>query len=133
LVGTVLSTIYAAGSLACMPGFQAPLFSVWLERFRPTWYTAVPAMHWAVLARAAQLRRPIFHTSLRLIRSCSAALPPHVMAELETVFGVPVVEAYGMTEASHQIACAPSPPRERKPGSVGVAAGTRVAIRGDDG
>jgi oxalate---CoA ligase len=133
LVGALLSTIYAGGSLACMPGFQAPAFFDWLERFRPTWYTAVPAIHQAVLARAAQLRRPISHTSLRLIRSCSAALPPRVMAELETLFGVPVVEAYGMTEASHQIACAPLPPRERKPGSVGMAAGTRVAIRDGDG
>jgi acyl-CoA synthetase (AMP-forming)/AMP-acid ligase II len=65
---------------------------------------------------------------LRLIRSSSAALPPQVMAELERVFQAPVVESYGMTEASHQMASNPLPPRGRKPGSVGVAAGPAIAV-----
>jgi acyl-CoA synthetase (AMP-forming)/AMP-acid ligase II len=55
------------------------------------------------------------------------------MAELEKVFSVPVVEAYGMTEAAHQIACNPLPPGTRKPGSVGLAAGPDVTIMDDAG
>jgi acyl-CoA synthetase (AMP-forming)/AMP-acid ligase II len=65
---------------------------------------------------------------LRLVRSSSAALAPQVMARLEAVFRAPVIEAYGMTEAAHQMASNPLPPRQRKPGSVGVAAGPEVAI-----
>jgi acyl-CoA synthetase (AMP-forming)/AMP-acid ligase II/acyl carrier protein len=90
-------------------------------------------MHRAILARARQNRAIIERGRLRFIRSCSSSLPPTVMAELETIFEVPVVEAYGMTEASHQIASNPLPPRIRKPGSVGVATGTEIAIMETDG
>jgi acyl-CoA synthetase (AMP-forming)/AMP-acid ligase II len=55
------------------------------------------------------------------------------MAELEEAFGAPVIEAYGMTEASHQMATNPLPPEARKPGSVGKGAGVQVAIMDDDG
>ncbi len=70
---------------------------------------------------------------LRFIRSSSASLPPQVMAALEEAFGAPVIESYGMTEASHQMTSNPLPPRARKPGSVGVAAGPEVAIMSEDG
>ena len=50
------------------------------------------------------------------------------MAALESAFDVPVIEAYGMTEAAHQIAINPLPPGRRKPGSVGLATGPEVAI-----
>jgi oxalate---CoA ligase len=130
LIGAALSSIAAGGSVVCTPGFNAPRFFEWMETFRPTWYTAVPTMHQAILARAAKTPA---RSSLRFIRSCSSALPPQVMARLENVFAVPVVEAYGMTEAAHQIACNPLPPRERKPGSVGVPTGTEVAIIDDSG
>jgi acyl-CoA synthetase (AMP-forming)/AMP-acid ligase II len=70
---------------------------------------------------------------LRLIRSSSAALPPQVLAELEATFGCRVVESYGMTEATHQMASNPLPPGERKPGSVGPAAGPEVAIMDEQG
>jgi acyl-CoA synthetase (AMP-forming)/AMP-acid ligase II len=70
---------------------------------------------------------------LRFIRSSSSSLPPQVLHELEETFGAPVVEAYGMTEAAHQMACNPLPPGERKPGTVGIAAGPEVCILGDDG
>jgi oxalate---CoA ligase len=46
---------------------------------------------------------------------------------------VPVIEAYGMTEASHQMASNPLPPARQKPGSVGLAAGPEVSILGEDG
>ncbi len=132
LVGALLASLTAGAEIECSPGFSAPDFFPWLARVRPTWYTAVPTMHQAILARAAQqglipedLRR---EGRLRLVRSSSAALPPPVMAGLETLFSVPVLEAYGMTEAAHQMASSPLPPRPRKPGSVGLAAGPDMAI-----
>ena len=80
-------------------------------------------MHQAILARADRNADVIARRKLRLIRSSSASLPPAVMKQLEATFGCPVIESYGMTEASHQMASNPLPPRPRKPGSVGLAAG----------
>ncbi|HYK17643.1 MAG TPA: AMP-binding protein, partial [Bryobacteraceae bacterium] len=70
---------------------------------------------------------------LRFIRSCSAALPPEMMAKMEQAFGAPVLEAYGMTEASHQMASNPQPPASRKPGSVGPGTGVKIGIMDDLG
>lgn len=127
LVGALLSTLHAGGSVICAGAFDAERSLETLERLSPTWYTAVPTMHQAILAAPGrQGGRP--QHSLRFIRSCSSALPPTVMSRLEETFGVPVVEAYGMTEAAHQMTCNPLPPRTRKPGSVGVASGVGVAI-----
>src|SRR5262249_49256598 len=87
--------------------------------------TAVPTMHQGILDRA---RNATDLPRLRLIRSSSSALPPTVMEELERVFQAPVIEAYGMTEASHQMASNPLPPCAHKAGSVGLAAGPEVAV-----
>jgi acyl-CoA synthetase (AMP-forming)/AMP-acid ligase II/acyl carrier protein len=133
LVGATLASLAAGASVVCTPGFFATDFFRWLAKFRPTWYTAVPTIHQAILARAAANREIAESSRLRFIRSSSSALPPRVMAELEAVFGVPVVEAYGMTEASHQMTINPLPPRGRKPGSVGVAAGVELGIMGAAG
>jgi amino acid adenylation domain-containing protein len=124
LAAAVLASLASGASVVCTPGFYAPRFLEWLDEFEPTWYTAVPTMQQAILARAGGERR----SSLRVIRSCSAALAPQVMAELERVFSVPVIESYGMTEAAHQMASNPLPPGRRKPGSVGRAAGPEIAI-----
>jgi len=128
LVAAVLSSLGAGASVVATPGFDATRFFDWVSAFQPTWYTAVPTMHRAILARSAQSGQPSGRSCLRFIRSCSSALPASLMAELEARFGVPVIEAYGMTEASHQMACNPLPPGVRKPGSVGVATGTEIAI-----
>jgi thioesterase domain-containing protein len=128
LIGAGLSTIASGGSLACPGIFRAPAFSGWLKKYQPTWYTAAPSMHSAVLARADQLSGISSSHQLRFIRSCSAPLPQRVISGLEDFFGVPVVEAYGMTEAAHQMACNPLPPGRRKPGSVGIPTGTSIAI-----
>jgi amino acid adenylation domain-containing protein len=130
LAAAVLASLAAGGSVVCMPGFYAPRFFEWLEEFAPTWYTAVPTMHQAILARAGGEAR---RSSLRFIRSCSAPLAPAVMAGLERTFGVPAIESYGMTEAAHQMASNPLPPEERKPGSVGRAAGPEIAIMDAEG
>jgi oxalate---CoA ligase len=133
LIGAVLSTLSSGGSVVCLPGFRAPPFFDWLSTFAPTWYTAVPTIHRDVLARATQLPQPIGPTSLRFVRSCSAPMPPQLIADVEACFGIPLVEAYGMTEASHQIACNPLPPGRRKPGSVGLPTGTEVTAMAEDG
>ena len=133
LVGAVLSSIMAGSEVVCTSGFDAEQFSLWLEEFRPTWYTAVPTMHQAILKQAKADRRIMTDCPLRLIRSSSAPLPPTVTAELEDLFKVPVIEAYGMTEGSHQIASNPLPPRQRKAGSVGMATGSEIAIVDEQG
>jgi acyl-CoA synthetase (AMP-forming)/AMP-acid ligase II/acyl carrier protein len=133
LIGATLSSLTAGASVVCTPGFNAPQFFDWLREFRPTWYTAVPTMHQAILARAEGAREILAQSRLRFIRSSSAALAPQIMAELEKVFRAPVIESYGMTEAAHQMASNPLPPRARKPGSVGLAAGPEVGIMNEQG
>jgi acyl-CoA synthetase (AMP-forming)/AMP-acid ligase II len=133
LIAAVLSSLAAGGSVYCTPGFNALRFFHWLGEAEPTWYTAVPTMHQAILARAARNAETIGAAKLRLIRSSSASLPAQVMAELERTFGCPVIESYGMTEATHQMTSNPLPPRTRKPGSVGIGAGPEVAIMAEDG
>jgi acyl carrier protein len=104
-----------------------------MRKFSPTWYTAVPTMHQAILDHAEANHATIEAYPLRLIRSSSAALPPTVLVELEEVFGVPVIESYGMTEAAHQMTSNPLPPRSRKPGSAGLEAGPEINIMDEAG
>jgi acyl-CoA synthetase (AMP-forming)/AMP-acid ligase II len=133
LIAAVLASFSAGASVCCTPGFNALKFFAWMDENRPTWYTAVPTMHQTILARADRHRDTIARNSLRFLRSSSASLPPQVMKALEERFGAPVIEAYGMTEAAHQMAANPLPPRARKPGSVGVAAGPEVAVMDEAG
>ncbi|MEZ5658226.1 MAG: acyl--CoA ligase [Burkholderiaceae bacterium] len=128
LIAAVLSSLAAGAAVSCTPGFNALQFFAWLDEVAPTWYTAVPTMHQAILARAARNAASLARARLRFIRSSSASLPPQVMAALEETFGAPVIESYGMTEATHQMASNPLPPAERKAGSVGIAAGPQVEI-----
>jgi acyl-CoA synthetase (AMP-forming)/AMP-acid ligase II len=133
LMAAVIASLAAGGSVVCAPGFNALKFFGWLTTTNPTWYTAVPTMHQAILARAERNKEAIAGARLRLIRSSSASLPRQVMTAMEEVFGAPVIESYGMTEAAHQMTSNPLPPRPRKPGSVGLPAGPEVAIMGPAG
>ena len=133
LIAASLSSIAAGASVVCTPGFNALKFFAWFEEAHPTWYTAVPTMHQAILTRAERNREIIAKGRLRLIRSSSSSLPPQVMEALEATFHVPVIEAYGMTEAAHQMASNPLPPRQRFSGCVGIAAGPDIAIMNEDG
>lgn len=128
LVGSLLASIAAGASIVCTPGFDDDRFFEWLAEFEPTWYTAVPTIHQAVLARGNDYRRLAPAHRMRFVRSSSASLPPKVLHGLEALFDAPVVEAYGMTEASHQMASNPLPPARRKPGTVGIAAGAEITI-----
>ena len=133
LIAAVCASLCAGAAVCCTPGFNAFKFGEWLQEVRPTWYTAVPTMHQAILMRMRSHPETARAAKLRLIRSSSASLPPQVMAELEEVFAAPVIEAYGMTEAAHQMASNPLPPRARKPGAVGVAAGPEIAVMDEGG
>lgn len=133
LIGATLASLAAGASVWCTPGFHAFRFFSWFEQARPSWYTAVPTMHEAILQLASRHQAVIGASRLRFVRSSSASLPPRLMRGLEAAFGVPVIEAYGMTEASHQIAANPLPPWPRYAGSVGVAAGPDVAIMAEKG
>jgi acyl-CoA synthetase (AMP-forming)/AMP-acid ligase II len=132
LIAAVLSSLGAGAAVVCTPGFDALRFFRWMDEERPTWFTAVPTMHQAILSRAERNREVIERVGLRFIRSSSASLPGPVMEQIEKVFGCPLVESYGMTEASHQMASNPLA-GPRKPGKVGLPAGPEVAIMGDDG
>jgi len=131
LIGTLLSSLSAGGSVICTAGFNSKNFLDWMNKFNPTWYSAVPTMHQAIL-NELNTGNPISN-NLRFIRSSSSALPPTVMLKLEEIFDAPVIESYGMTEASHQMTSNPLPPYNRKPGSVGMAAGPDVGIMDDKG
>lgn len=133
LIGALLSSMAAGASVHCTTGFNAMKFFGWLDEVKPSWYSAVPTMHQTILARSPRNQEILSRSTLRLIRSSSAALPPQVLAQLEDTFRVPVVESYGMTEAAHQMASNPLPPKARKPGSVGPAAGPEVAIMDEPG
>jgi len=129
LIGAALSSLSAGASLVCpATGFDAPRFFPLAAESAPTWYTAAPTMHQAIVSRADQHRDLIAGIELRVVRSCSAALPSTTRVALERTFRAPVVEAYGMTEAAHQIASTPLQLDAQKPGSVGVPTGTTVAI-----
>jgi acyl-CoA synthetase (AMP-forming)/AMP-acid ligase II len=128
LIAAVSASLSAGGSIWCAPGFDALRFFGWMKAAAPTWYTAVPTMHQAILLRAARNRDVIGAAPLRFLRSSSASLPGQVMEALGETFAAPVIEAYGMTEATHQMASNPLPPRAQKPGSVGIAAGPQLRI-----
>lgn len=128
LVAAVSASLAAGASISCAPGFDALRFFGWVRDVDPTWYTAVPTMHQAIMARASRNQEIIDNCRLRLLRSSSSSLPGPVMVKLAETFGAPVVEAYGMTEAAHQMCCNPIEPGKQKPGAVGIAAGPEVAI-----
>ena len=119
LIGATLSTLASGGCVIVPPRFSASEFWKLFREHHATWYTAVPTIHQVLLARADSDDAP--HTGPRFIRSCSAPLAPAILTKSENRFGAPVLEAYGMTEAAHQVATNPLPPLARKPGTVGLS------------
>ena len=128
LIAAVTASLAAGASIWCAPGFNALQFFAWMKEAKPTWYTAVPTMHQAILSRAGRNADIIAENPLRFLRSSSASLPAQVMVQLNETFNAPVVEAYGMTEAAHQMACNPLASGTQKPGAVGIPAGPQMRI-----
>ena len=132
LLASLLAT-FATGGTVVVPARFNPL-GFWriVRDHRVTWYSAVPTIHQLILARLGS-ERPAGAEQLRFIRSCSAALVPETAQRIEDRIGAPVLEAYGMTEASHQMASNPLPPAARKFGTVGPGTGVRVGVMDDQG
>jgi acyl-CoA synthetase (AMP-forming)/AMP-acid ligase II len=132
LVASTLATFATGGTIVVPPKFNPLSFWATVRDSKATWYSAVPTIHQVLLSRAKG-SRPAGAEQLRFIRSCSASLAPQLMSDMEATFGAPVLEAYGMTEAAHQMASNPLPPLERKPGSVGQGTAVDIAILDEDG
>jgi acyl-CoA synthetase (AMP-forming)/AMP-acid ligase II len=128
LMGSTVATLATGGTVVVPARFNALSFWRLVRDYGVTWYSAAPTLHQLILTR--KTGGP---ATLRFVRSCSAALAPELMRKMEDYFQAPVLEAYGMTEASHQMASNPLPPAVRKPGSVGVETGARISIRDETG
>ena len=133
LLAGLLAPLSAGGSVVATGGFDAFGFFGQLRSLRPTYYTAVPTMHQMVLARSARHAREARSAGLRFVRSSSASLPGPVLEALRDLFDVPVIESYGMTEATHQMCANPLPPGEAKIRSVGLPTGIELAILDEAG
>ena len=132
LVASMLSTLATGGTVVVPPKFNPLGFWRTVRDHHVTWYSAVPTMHQLLIARVKSGEQTDIGR-LRFIRSCSAALSPETMNTMEQAFRVPVLEAYGMTEASHQMSSNPLPPGPRKPGSVGHGTGVHIGIMNSEG
>jgi acyl-CoA synthetase (AMP-forming)/AMP-acid ligase II len=132
LMASTMATFASGGAVVVPAKFDPMSFWPVVKEHTATWYSAVPTIHQMLLMRNRGERPPGAET-LRFIRSSSSALSPETMRQLESRFGAPALEAYGMTEASHQMASNPLPPRERRPGSVGLGTGVRIGIMDEAG
>ncbi len=132
LMAGLLAPLSVGATVVATAGFDAFAFFNQLATFAPTYYTAVPTMHQMIIDRG-QRRPEAAAANLRFIRSSSASLPSSVLEQLEALFGAPVLEAYGMTEATHQMCVNPLPPGQRKPRSVGLPTGIELAVLDESG
>ena len=126
LIGSTMATLLTGGTVVVPTKFNALSFWRTVREHNVTWYSGVPTMHQLLLARSQH--NPAEAKSLRFVRSCSAPMSAELIRKIEETFGVPFVEAYGMTEAAHQMTSNPLPPRHRKAGSVGVGTGLLLSI-----
>ena len=132
LIAGLLTTILSGGSFVSTPGFSPDGFFRWMEEFRPTWYSAVPTVHRSVVDHASETKNQSVLRShrLRFARSAAAPLPTQLLSQIEDTLGIPLIETYGMTELRTFITANPTPPRQRKLGSVGVEVGHKLGIIG---
>jgi len=133
LISAGISSLLAASACFCTPSFSADAFDKWYRAFSPSWFTASPAMHLALREKYAPAGAAPANPRLRFLRSSSAPLPAAIIAELETLFGAPLIETYGLTETASMICTNPLPPARRKTGSVGVAWGAEMCIIDEQG
>jgi acyl-CoA synthetase (AMP-forming)/AMP-acid ligase II len=131
-MASTMATFSSGGTVVVPPKFDPMTFWAVAEEHGATWYSAVPTIHQMLLMRNRG-ERPAGAGKLRFIRSSSSALSPETMRQLEARFGAPVLEAYGMTEASHQMASNPLPPGDRRPGTVGMGTGIQIGVMDDAG
>lgn len=130
LTTTVLPPLLTGGSVA----FPANATNVdpgeWLGDLKPTWYSAGPTLHLAMLEKLQQ--RADTRHGLRFISSAGAPIPKEVREPLESMLGIPILEHYGSSETA-QIATNRPAPGPSKPGTVGIPWPDIIMIAGDDG
>lgn len=131
LIGVLFSTLASGGTVIVPNRFSASKFWPVATTNNATWYSGVPTMHQILLDRADNDSSP--RGTFRFIRSCSAALSPVVLGDMERRFDSPVLEAYGMTEAAHQMSSNPLPPAKRFPGTVGEGTGVHINVMDEGG
>jgi acyl-CoA synthetase (AMP-forming)/AMP-acid ligase II len=129
LLAGFLAPLMSGGSVIIPPRFSASDFWHNYTTYKANWYTAVPTIHQILLKSPMPSPKP----NIRFIRSCSSPLSPSIFHQLEKAFDAPVLEAYAMTEAAHQMTSNPLPPARRQPGSVGIGQGVEVKILDQDG
>lgn len=129
LLCALLAPFYSGGSMVVPTKFSATEFWQDFATHQANWYTAVPTIHQILLKNPTPNPLP----AIRFIRSCSSPLSPTVFHNLEKTYNAPVLEAYAMTEAAHQMTSNPLPPAKRKPGTVGVGQGVEVRILDEQG
>ncbi len=130
LVASTFAALAGGGSVIVPRRFTPQRFWRQAREHGATWLSAGPTLHQMILDRADDAGAP---ATLRFARSCSSALSPALMERAERAYGVPMLEAYGMTEASHQMASNPLPPASGFAGSVGIATGTQIGIADKEG
>lgn len=133
LVGCLLATLASGGTLIFPNGFNALEFWKLVETYKPTWYSAAPTMHQAILARASRNLEIVKNNPFRFIRSSSASLAPIIIEQIENTLNSPLLESYSMTEAAHLMSTNPLPPKIRKPGTVGYGFNVDIAIMDEEG
>ena len=129
LIASLLTSLMSGGSIVIPSKFSASDFWRDFVQHEVNWYTAVPTIHQILLRNPIPDPVPL----IRFVRSCSSPLSPTVHAQLELLLKAPVLEAYAMTEAAHQMTSNPLPPASRKPGSVGRPQAIKLSIMDDDG
>jgi len=122
-LAAALSQLFVGGSVICVPKFEPASLTHWLSELRPSWLCSNPPMSRSILTLANA--RGSEYSSLRFIRSGTAASEPGLLDALEIAMGVPVVDGYGMTETG---GITRNTARARKPGSVGPSSGLELAI-----
>ena len=133
LIAVLATSVSKGASVCCLPGFNALSFLDVAAEEKISWFSGVPTMHQALLLRAKRNVQKCKDLKLRLIRSSSASLPPTVFEELNEIFACPIVEAYGMTEAAHQMTSNPLGANMQKAGFVGIVTSPAVCVMDQQG
>ena len=132
LLNGLIWPLSAGGSTVCPPKFNADAFFAWFEATRPSWFTAVPAIHRAVVNSSPSYHSALSRSRLRFVRSSSAALPPDLLREIGELFGAPVIETYGLTETG-PLVTSPLGLGRQKPGRAGIPSGPEVLVTDPEG
>jgi len=133
----VILPIYTGITIVLLPSvkpFSRIIKSIFRDRI--TLFVAVPTVY-NILAK---IRLPFilkyifrFLMNIRICVSGAAALPESTLHAFEGRFKVPLIEGYGLTEASPVVSVNPAD-GTRKPNSVGLPLpGVEAAIIGEDG